>query len=265
MKIIFCVFFFASFVSFCGYFSSRPICSSWFIFTGGLGFLDFPESYENNFLRLFFCVFCVFLRLFFFAFDFFDYFCVENLENKKKVLVRINDRGPFVKGRIIDLSRKAGRQIGIEETGTVRVLLRIVKASDMGKVSRPEPAKTTTPEETSIEREEITVTEVKETDIPQSTPLPTEPLSTPSTVQREIPGGHYVQAGAFGSMKNAKRLVRHIKRILPQASFNIQYKDGLYKVLSDKLDSRAAAEKMKNYLDENGIEAFIKKETNEQE
>jgi len=46
---------------------------------------------------------------------------VTNLENSKSVVVRINDRGPFIKGRIIDLSFEAARRIGI--TGLAKVKL----------------------------------------------------------------------------------------------------------------------------------------------
>jgi rare lipoprotein A len=46
---------------------------------------------------------------------------VTNLNNYKSVIVRINDRGPFVKGRIIDLSYIAGKKIGIDKTGTAPV------------------------------------------------------------------------------------------------------------------------------------------------
>ena len=46
---------------------------------------------------------------------------VTNLNNNKSVVVRINDRGPFVKGRIIDLSYIAGKKIGIDKTGTAPV------------------------------------------------------------------------------------------------------------------------------------------------
>jgi len=46
---------------------------------------------------------------------------VTNLENRRFVRVRINDRGPFVKGRIIDLSYEAARVIGMAEKGTARV------------------------------------------------------------------------------------------------------------------------------------------------
>ncbi|MDJ0987344.1 MAG: septal ring lytic transglycosylase RlpA family protein [Desulfobacterales bacterium] len=49
------------------------------------------------------------------------YVRVLNLENNRSVEVRINDRGPFVRGRIIDLSYTAAKQIGIVGPGTARV------------------------------------------------------------------------------------------------------------------------------------------------
>ena len=58
---------------------------------------------------------------------------VENLENNKRVIVRINDRGPFVKNRIIDLSFKAAKRIDIDKTGTVPVNIRIIKSADIIK------------------------------------------------------------------------------------------------------------------------------------
>lgn len=52
---------------------------------------------------------------------------VTNLRNGRKVLVRINDRGPFVKGRIIDLAYGAARKIGLHHSGVARVQLKIIK------------------------------------------------------------------------------------------------------------------------------------------
>lgn len=49
---------------------------------------------------------------------------VTNLKNGKTVKVRINDRGPYVKGRIIDLSRKAAKRIDMIRAGVVPVRLR---------------------------------------------------------------------------------------------------------------------------------------------
>lgn len=46
---------------------------------------------------------------------------VTNLKNDESVVVRINDRGPHTRGRIIDLSREAADQIGMLRSGTARV------------------------------------------------------------------------------------------------------------------------------------------------
>lgn len=48
---------------------------------------------------------------------------VRNRDNGRRVLVRINDRGPFVRGRIIDLSKKAAQELGLIGTGTASVAL----------------------------------------------------------------------------------------------------------------------------------------------
>ena len=48
---------------------------------------------------------------------------VTNLNNGKDVIVRINDRGPYVKGRIIDLSVGAAKELGIVQSGIVQVKL----------------------------------------------------------------------------------------------------------------------------------------------
>lgn len=52
---------------------------------------------------------------------------VTNLENKKSVVVRINDRGPFVRGRIIDLSKSAFKRIGDTKKGLLEVKIEVVR------------------------------------------------------------------------------------------------------------------------------------------
>lgn len=52
---------------------------------------------------------------------------VTNLSNKKRVDVRITDRGPFVDGRIIDLSLAAAREIDMVREGIVRVKLKVIR------------------------------------------------------------------------------------------------------------------------------------------
>lgn len=46
---------------------------------------------------------------------------VTNLENGRRLMVRVNDRGPFVRGRLIDLSQAAARSLGFERQGLARV------------------------------------------------------------------------------------------------------------------------------------------------
>jgi rare lipoprotein A len=55
---------------------------------------------------------------------------VTNLENGHQAKVRINDRGPFVRGRIIDLSRKAARTLYMYKKGTARVKVEVLKWGD---------------------------------------------------------------------------------------------------------------------------------------
>ncbi len=51
---------------------------------------------------------------------------VTNLENNKSVIVRINDRGPFTKGRVVDLSFKAAKEIGLIQKGTAKVRIKVL-------------------------------------------------------------------------------------------------------------------------------------------
>lgn len=53
---------------------------------------------------------------------------VTNKRNGKSVVVRINDRGPFIRGRVIDVSRAAAKNIGMVSSGTAQVCYQIVDA-----------------------------------------------------------------------------------------------------------------------------------------
>lgn len=56
---------------------------------------------------------------------------VTNLENGRSIVVRINDRGPFVNNRIIDMSRRGAQLLGFEQTGTAKVRVEIMKDESM--------------------------------------------------------------------------------------------------------------------------------------
>lgn len=52
---------------------------------------------------------------------------VKNLQNGKSTVVRINDRGPFIKGRIIDCSYKAGKELGLDKMGIAKVQVEVLR------------------------------------------------------------------------------------------------------------------------------------------
>lgn len=62
---------------------------------------------------------------------------VKNIDNGKKTVVRINDRGPFVRGRVIDLSYKAAQIIGAIKKGTARVQIIALAEKDKETNGRP--------------------------------------------------------------------------------------------------------------------------------
>jgi len=68
---------------------------------------------------------------------------VKNLENGRSLNVRINDRGPFIKGRIIDLSRGAAQQIGMLGSGVAHVEIAVVAWPQDTKPSNPTEFPTT--------------------------------------------------------------------------------------------------------------------------
>ena len=55
------------------------------------------------------------------------YVKVTNLENNRMIIVRVNDRGPFVTGRIIDLSAGAAKKLGFYKKGTAKVLVETIQ------------------------------------------------------------------------------------------------------------------------------------------
>ncbi|MEO1246175.1 MAG: septal ring lytic transglycosylase RlpA family protein [Pseudomonadota bacterium] len=97
---------------------------------------------------------------------------VRNLRNDKSVVVRVNDRGPFVNNRIIDLSYAAAQQLDMVQDGTSMVEVRVIEFDGP--------------------RGDRTVRSV--------TP-PTSPAAAPERSGHSI----FVQVGAFGSRDNAER------------------------------------------------------------
>ena len=64
------------------------------------------------------------------------YVKVKNLNNGRSIVVRINDRGPFIKGRIIDLSYAAAKKLGMSDSGIAPVKIQVLKKFSPKKSSQ---------------------------------------------------------------------------------------------------------------------------------
>lgn len=66
---------------------------------------------------------------------------VKNLSNGKEIIVKINDRGPFVDDRLIDLSYTAAKKLGVYDTGTAKVLVTVIDPKEYKKYRHKKSAK----------------------------------------------------------------------------------------------------------------------------
>jgi len=121
---------------------------------------------------------------------------VTNLENGKTIQVRLNDRGPFHPGRIIDMSRGAAQQLGFYQKGTAQVRVRYVGPAPLNGVDA----------QTSV------ATNRMQPLLPpmQSAPVGSE-MAAPARHRIETAsGGYSVQAGAFSDRGNAERVAARL-------------------------------------------------------
>lgn len=64
---------------------------------------------------------------------------VTNLENGRSIIVRVNDRGPFVNGRILDLSRRSAQLLGMEAKGTAKVRVQVLNEESRALAGKLKP------------------------------------------------------------------------------------------------------------------------------
>jgi len=100
------------------------------------------------------------------------YVHVKNLDNGRSAVVRVNDRGPFIDGRIIDLSYAAAKKLGVDGPGTANVEISVLKQGER-----------------------------KPTSVVRSIPLPVD-------IEPEVP--LFIQMGSFSSHLNANNLVQSL-------------------------------------------------------
>lgn len=127
---------------------------------------------------------------------------VTNKYNKKSIVVRVNDRGPFVEGRIVDLSFSAGKKIGLDKTGIAPVTLEVLgyDAAISARLQlKPVPAAVATAEKTAAP-----VKAVPKPKAPVKV-AKAEPAPEPE-LKKAVGPLYFVQLGSFKNRDGAQKL-----------------------------------------------------------
>jgi rare lipoprotein A len=112
---------------------------------------------------------------------------VINLSNQRELMVRVNDRGPFVDDRIIDLSQEAARQLGFERQGTTPVRVQFIRLAD-ARGNPPRPA-------------------VRQAGMARTGPgIEAQPLMQAVATEAARCQGEFIQVGAFAEPARAHRV-----------------------------------------------------------
>jgi len=140
---------------------------------------------------------------------------VTNLDNGKSTVVRINDRGPFVKGRVIDCSYQAGKDLGLDRSGIANVKLEVV-----GFAGKVEPKRTAASH------------------------------YKPKSIKLSNFG---VQVGAFTRYSGAKATQQRYKRMYPNYKIIIKKFGNLYRVWMMGFKNEAEAREFRDCSVPNGV------------
>ena len=129
---------------------------------------------------------------------------VTNLENGRSLTLRVNDRGPFARGRVIDLSKRSAELLGVYEVGTAKVRVEVLsEESQMVK-------------EAALRGQPADMIQLASLRAPVVAPPPPPPVIEPQA--RVVPVGAnniYIQAGAFSNQENAARVRDAIAELAP--------------------------------------------------
>jgi len=166
---------------------------------------------------------------------------VTNLTNGRSMVVRVNDRGPFVSDRLIDLSARGATLLGYRDQGSTQVRVRYIGPAD------PEPLVTTAnltapseekkwskPAPTPVQTASLT---------PVAAPKPTGPVKPTRVNSDDVVSGLYVQAGAFSRRANAERALSRVSDVGPAQIVETQTASGasLYRILIGPVENQAEA------------------------
>jgi len=132
---------------------------------------------------------------------------VTNLENGRSLTLRVNDRGPFARGRIIDLSKRSAELLGVYEVGTAKVRVEVL------------PEESQTVKEAALRGQPADMVQLAS--LPVAPPQPLPAPAPPPVVEpqlRVVPVGAsniFIQAGAFSNQENALRVRDAIAELAP--------------------------------------------------
>ena len=179
-----------------------------------------------------------------------SYARVTRVANGRSVIVRINDRGPFHPGRIIDLSYVAAAKLGLIGPGSDRVIVQAITNADIragrypgapltASAATPEPAATAQPQPVSLPA------------APAASQPPPAPVPTPGSPPTRG-GSIYLQFGAFSSAENAQALAQRVNvQSSGQAGLaTVTHQPPLYKVRMGPYPSRDEAARTASQLAE---------------
>ncbi len=170
-----------------------------------------------------------------------SYVRVRNLNNNKVIVVRVNDRGPFHAGRIIDLSYAGAKKLGFLDQGTAPV-----------EVEALEPLSAT------INSGSAVVPSVIANPVPQSAGLYSEPLGdNPVNGESFLPDNTFLQVGAFAKLTSAQSLRESVQRFtqFPVFISKLEQLPVLYRVRIGPVKKLADAHNLQERLRENGMPA----------
>jgi rare lipoprotein A len=167
---------------------------------------------------------------------------VTNLDNGKNLRIRVNDRGPFVKGRVIDCSEAAAEKLGFRGAGIARVRLEI-----LGQVPDAQDARLSKKQRRKLEKQlRRAERRGRSVSVPDEVLVPVDPEEGPFAVQ----------VGAFSDAANARRLAARLER--PDREVSVFDRgDGFHRVRVGRHATRGAAERAADRLREQGLPTFV--------
>jgi rare lipoprotein A len=187
-----------------------------------------------------------------------SYARVTNLANGRSVILRVNDRGPFHSGRLIDLSYAAAYKLGYAGTGSASVEVESITREDMPMIAAQRQAAQTVAAAAPQSNAEQPVAETKSiTPVILASASPLQPAlagpAPPIPVDAET-GGIYLQLGAFSGRDNAEnfRIRVYQQLIWLNDAIQIFSRDGMFRLhlgpYRDRDEAKVMADKIREAL-----------------